>query len=354
MGWAPCGWARTRSWAARSRSSGSASARAERPRPRPRRARGPARRAAQPSARRRRLRPRGRGRRPLAGHGVRRRADPRRARQRATAPLTPDQAAPLLRQAADALAAAHAAGIVHRDVKPSNILVTPDGQVKLSDFGIARAQADASLTQTGLVTGSPAYLAPEVASGQQATAASDVWSLGATMYHALAGRPPYDVGENLLGALYRIVHEEPPRLRRLGRLAGAAPARDDGPAEPGPLVDGAGARLPRRPGRRRRCPRRSRRAVPVAAPPGARGGSRPRPRSSPPAAPVACRRLRRHRRRGRRSAVLPLLALAVVAVVVVVDRLDASATTTIPTPRPTPRRPAARPRRRRRRRRPTP
>jgi serine/threonine protein kinase len=106
-------------------------------------------------------------------------------------PLTPDQAAPLLRQAADALAAAHEAGIVHRDVKPSNILVTPDGQVKLSDFGIARAQADASLTQTGLVTGSPAYLAPEVASGQQATAASDVWSLGATTYHALSGRPPY-------------------------------------------------------------------------------------------------------------------------------------------------------------------
>jgi serine/threonine protein kinase len=133
--------------------------------------------------------------------------------------LLPDQAAPVVGQAADALAAAHAAGIVHRDVKPSNILVSPDGHVKLSDFGIARAEADASLTQTGLVTGSPAYLAPEVASGQQATDASDVWSLGATLFHALAGHPPYEVGDNVLGALYRIVHEDPPRLSNAGWLA---------------------------------------------------------------------------------------------------------------------------------------
>ena len=133
--------------------------------------------------------------------------------------LTPDEASPLVGQAADALAAAHSAGIVHRDVKPSNILVTSDGQVKLSDFGIARAEADASLTQTGLVTGSPAYLAPEVASGEQATAASDVWSLGATLYHALDGRPPYEVGDNLMGALYRIVHDDPPRLANAGWLA---------------------------------------------------------------------------------------------------------------------------------------
>jgi serine/threonine protein kinase len=133
--------------------------------------------------------------------------------------LTPDRAAPILRQVADALAAAHAAGIVHRDVKPSNILVAPDGQVKLSDFGIARAEADASLTQTGLVTGSPAYLSPEVASGQQATAASDVWSLGATLFYTLAGHPPYEVGDNVLGAMYRIVHEDPPRLEDAGWLA---------------------------------------------------------------------------------------------------------------------------------------
>ena len=133
--------------------------------------------------------------------------------------LTPDEAAPLVRQAADALAAAHEAGIVHRDVKPSNMLVTPDGEVKLTDFGIARAEADASLTRTGLVTGSPAYLAPEVASGSTATEAADVWSLGATLYHLLAGHPPYDVNENLMGALYKIVHEEPPRLENAGWLS---------------------------------------------------------------------------------------------------------------------------------------
>jgi serine/threonine protein kinase len=132
--------------------------------------------------------------------------------------LTPDEAGGLIRQAADALAAAHAAGIVHRDVKPSNMLVTPAGDVKLLDFGIARAEADASLTQTGLVTGSPAYLAPEVASGSTATEASDVWSLGASLFHALAGRPPYDTSENLMGALYRIVHEDPPRLSDAGWL----------------------------------------------------------------------------------------------------------------------------------------
>lgn len=133
--------------------------------------------------------------------------------------LPTEAAARILQQAADALAAAHAAGIVHRDVKPSNILVTSDGQVKLSDFGIARAEADASLTQTGLVTGSPAYLSPEVASGQQATPASDVWSLGATLFYTLAGRAPYEVGDNVLGALYRIVHEDPPRLPNAGWLA---------------------------------------------------------------------------------------------------------------------------------------
>ena len=137
--------------------------------------------------------------------------------------LSPEEAAPVLAQVASALAAAHSAGIVHRDVKPSNILVTPSGQVKLSDFGIARAATDPSLTQTGLVTGSPAYLSPEAASGQSATPASDVWSWGATLYHALEGRTPYGAeGEgdgNLLGVLYRIVHEQPPHPESAGWLA---------------------------------------------------------------------------------------------------------------------------------------
>lgn len=126
------------------------------------------------------------------------------------------EAARIMWQVADGLASAHGAGITHRDVKPSNILVTAAGQAKLTDFGIARSQADASLTQTGLVTGSPAYLAPEVATGSGAGAASDVWSLGATLFHVLAGHPPYDVSENMIGGLYKIVHEEPPRLPDAG------------------------------------------------------------------------------------------------------------------------------------------
>ena len=133
--------------------------------------------------------------------------------------LSPDDAAPLLWQAADALVAAHAAGIVHRDVKPSNILLDRHRRVKLTDFGIARITGDPMLTQTGLVTGSPAYLAPEVATGQRGDEAVDVWSLGATLFHMLSGRPPYEMGDHVLGGLYRIVNDEPPRLADAGWMA---------------------------------------------------------------------------------------------------------------------------------------
>jgi hypothetical protein len=138
---------------------------------------------------------------------------------RTRGPLPEDEAARLLGQAADALAAAHEEGIVHRDVKPSNIMVDPQGNAKLTDFGIARITADPALTQTGLLTGSPAYLAPEVATGRLVEAAADVWSLGATAYHLLAGRQPYETRENALGTLIQIVNDDPPRLPEATRLA---------------------------------------------------------------------------------------------------------------------------------------
>ncbi len=139
-------------------------------------------------------------------------------RVRHEGPMAPDEAARLLHQAAVGLLAAQEAGVVHRDVKPSNILLDRAGVVKLTDFGIAHVVTDPSLTQTGLVSGSPAYLAPEVASGERATAASDVWSLGATLFHLLSGHPPYDMGDHVLSGLVRLVNDEPPRLREAGWL----------------------------------------------------------------------------------------------------------------------------------------
>ena len=136
-------------------------------------------------------------------------------------PCDPTTAARVGLQVADGLAYAHAVGVVHRDVKPSNILLTRDGQAKLADFGIARgSDFDATVTQTGAVHGSPAYIAPEVAAGGSATALSDAWSLGATLYHAVTGTPPYETTDgNLVGVLYRIVHDPVPRTDRGGWLA---------------------------------------------------------------------------------------------------------------------------------------
>ncbi|GAA3669584.1 hypothetical protein GCM10022267_65370 [Lentzea roselyniae] len=130
-------------------------------------------------------------------------------------PLAPATAARLGAQAASALAAAHVAGIVHRDVKPANILVGDDGTVKIADFGISHAVGDVSITKAGVLAGTPAFLAPEVARGEDPTAASDVFSLGSTLYAAVEGTPPFGAGvDNPIAVLHRTAAADfpPPRL----------------------------------------------------------------------------------------------------------------------------------------------
>ncbi|MBA3574760.1 MAG: serine/threonine protein kinase [Pseudonocardiales bacterium] len=121
-------------------------------------------------------------------------------------PLPPREVARIGRQVADALAAAHGAGIVHRDVKPGNVLLGEDGTVKITDFGISRASWDVTVTRTGVLAGTPAYFAPEVARGETPSPAADVFSLGSTLYTAVEGAPPFGLDENTL-ALLRAVAE---------------------------------------------------------------------------------------------------------------------------------------------------
>ena len=107
-------------------------------------------------------------------------------------PLASDRALALMKQVAAALEAAHTCGVLHRDIKPGNILLTPKGDAKVADFGLAKRTAvDVSVTVTGAALGTPLYLPPEVASGQEAGTRSDLYSLGAAFYHLLAGQPPF-------------------------------------------------------------------------------------------------------------------------------------------------------------------
>jgi hypothetical protein len=133
--------------------------------------------------------------------------------------LTIQQAAVVGFATAGGLRAAHRAGITHRDVKPGNVLVADDGRVKLTDFGIARNSADAPMTSVGLVLGSPAYIAPEVAAGQPVTPAADLWGLGATLFAAIEGRPPYDVHGDPVSTITEVVDGEVPRPRATGPVA---------------------------------------------------------------------------------------------------------------------------------------
>src|SRR3954451_4525702 len=106
-------------------------------------------------------------------------------------PLAPQRVARIGLGLVGALEAAHRAGVLHRDVKPANVLLPPDGRAVLTDFGIASVENDPTLTATGMLVGSPAYMPPERARGERPTPAADLWSLGATLFSAVEGEPPF-------------------------------------------------------------------------------------------------------------------------------------------------------------------
>src|SRR6478735_5152907 len=131
--------------------------------------------------------------------------------------ITAKQAAEIASEVAAALGFAHDAGLVHRDIKPANILIGSNGQVKVADFGIARAMnapTEKNLTQVGAVMGTATYFSPEQAQGAQPDPRSDLYSLGVVLYEMVAGRPPF-TGDNPVTIAYRQVHEAPAPLRQV-------------------------------------------------------------------------------------------------------------------------------------------
>jgi eukaryotic-like serine/threonine-protein kinase len=164
---------------------------------------------------------------------------------RAEGPLPVERVAEIGAQVASALEAAHLAGIVHRDVKPGNVMVPDQGVAKLADFGIASLQGDPQLTSTGLVIGSPAYMAPEQAKGEESGPPADFWALGATMFYAVEGEPPFDRGTSI-ATLAAVVNDPPRPPRRAGALAPLITAllsKDPGSRPSGPELRAEFGRL---------------------------------------------------------------------------------------------------------------
>jgi serine/threonine protein kinase len=134
-------------------------------------------------------------------------------------PLSPRRTAEMGRQLLSALRVAHAAGVMHRDVKPSNVLLGRDDRAVLTDFGIATLQGDPRLTQTGMVMGSPGFTAPERIRGEDATPASDLWSLGATLFAAVEGHGPFEQRGGAITTMSAIINEDAPPAASAGALA---------------------------------------------------------------------------------------------------------------------------------------
>ncbi|MBA2625896.1 MAG: serine/threonine protein kinase, partial [Acidimicrobiia bacterium] len=162
-------------------------------------------------------------------------------RLRSRGPMPPDDVAAIGAKLASALASAHAAGVLHRDVKPDNVLVSPYGEPQLTDFGIARL-LDATATATRTIHATIPYAAPEVLSGQRATEAADVYGLAATLFACLTGAAPFPSGEDvsLVALVSRIVTQPPPDMRGFGVPEDLAAAIERGLAkEPADRFAGA-------------------------------------------------------------------------------------------------------------------